>query len=72
MFSINYSHVKAHQDNTTSFKKLSRSSQLNCICNHLAKQRLSDGEPEPKVGAALENFLSKKSFQTVFFVSAML
>ncbi len=24
------------------------------------------------VGAALENFLSKKSFQTVFFVSAML
>jgi hypothetical protein len=24
------------------------------------------------LGAALENFLSKKSFQTVFFVSAML
>jgi hypothetical protein len=48
MFSINYSHVKAHQDNTMLFKKLSRSSQLNCICDHLAKQRLSDGEPEPK------------------------
>jgi hypothetical protein len=25
-----------------------------------------------RLGAALENFLSKKSFQTVFFVSAML
>jgi hypothetical protein len=47
-FSINYSHVKAHQDNTTLFKKLSRSSQLNCMCNHLAKQCLSNGEPEPK------------------------
>jgi hypothetical protein len=33
-FSINYSHVKAHQDDTTPFKKLSRSSQLNCICDH--------------------------------------
>jgi hypothetical protein len=48
MFSINYSHVKVHLDGTTLFKKLSRSSQLNCICNHLAKQHLSDGEPEPK------------------------
>ncbi len=50
-FSINYSHVKVHQDDTMPFKKLSRSSQLNCICDHLAKQRLSDGEAEPKKGA---------------------
>jgi hypothetical protein len=27
---------------------------------------------DASLGAALENFLSKKSFQTVFFVSAML
>ncbi len=52
-FSINYSHVKAHQDDTTPFKKLSRSLQLNCICDHLAKQRLSDGEAEPKGGSQL-------------------
>ncbi len=50
-FSINYSHVKAHQDNMTPFEKLSRSSQLNCICDHLAKQRLSDGEAKPKGGS---------------------
>ncbi len=52
-FSIHYSHVKAHQDDTTSFDKLSRSSQLNCICNHLAKQRLADGVLEPKGGSKL-------------------
>ena len=52
-FSINYSHMKAHQDHTMPFKKLSRSSQLNCICDHLAKQRLSDGEAEPKGGSQL-------------------
>jgi hypothetical protein len=50
---MNYSHVKAHQDNMMPFKKLSRSSQLNCICDHLAKQRLSDGEAEPKGGSQL-------------------
>ncbi len=43
-----YSHVKAHQDDKTLFDRLSRSSQLNCMCDHLAKQRLSDGKPEPK------------------------
>jgi hypothetical protein len=48
MFSINDSHVKAHRDNTTSFERLSRSLQLNCMCDHLAKQCLSDGKPEPK------------------------
>jgi hypothetical protein len=52
-FSINYSHVKVHQDDTTPFKKLSRSLQLNCICDHLAKQRLSDGEAKPKGGSQL-------------------
>jgi hypothetical protein len=29
-FSVHYSHVKAHQDNTAAFDKLSRKSQLNC------------------------------------------
>ncbi len=53
MFSINYSQVKAHQDDTMSFNKLSRSSQLNCICNHLAKQCLSDGALKPKGGSQL-------------------
>ena len=52
-FSINYSHVKAHQDDTTPFKNLSRSLQLNCICDHLAKQRLSNGEAKPKGGSQL-------------------
>ncbi len=47
-FSTNYSHVKAHQDNTSSFNKLSRSLQLNCICDHLAKQRLSNGVHKSK------------------------
>ncbi len=50
-FSIHYSHVKAHQDDTTLFDKLSRSLQLNCICDHLAKQRLADGVLEPKGGS---------------------
>ena len=48
MFSINYSHVKVHQDDTSSFDKLSRSLQLNCICDHLAKQRLSNGVHKSK------------------------
>ena len=40
--------MKAHQDDTTLFDKLSRSLQLNCICDHLAKQHLSDGVHESK------------------------
>jgi hypothetical protein len=36
-----YSHVKAHQDNTVSFEKLSRKLQLNCICDHKAKKRIA-------------------------------
>ncbi len=35
-----YSHIKAHQDDQTSFKNLSRKAQLNCICDHTAKHRI--------------------------------
>ncbi len=38
---LDYSHVKAHQDENVAFDKLSRKLQLNCICNHLAKQQIS-------------------------------
>ncbi len=34
--------MKAHQDDNVAFNKLSRKSQLNCICNHLAKQHISN------------------------------
>jgi len=40
-FTIHYRHVRAHQDDGTSFKKLSRKAQLNCICDHTAKQRIA-------------------------------
>jgi hypothetical protein len=40
-FTTYYSHVKAHQDNMVSFKKLSRKLQLNCICDHKAKKRIA-------------------------------
>ncbi len=40
-FTVHYRHVRAHQDNSTSFKNLSRKAQLNCICNHTAKQRIA-------------------------------
>jgi len=39
-FTTHYSHIKAHQDDNTSFAQLSRKTQLNCICNHAAKQRI--------------------------------
>jgi hypothetical protein len=45
--------VKAHQDDKTAFNKLSRKSQLNCICNHLAKQRLSEEAIKRKGGSQL-------------------
>jgi hypothetical protein len=39
-----YLHIKAHQDDDASFTKLSRKAQLNCICDHAAKQRkVADG-----------------------------
>jgi hypothetical protein len=34
-------HIKAHQDNNVSFSKLDRKAQLNCICDHAAKQRIA-------------------------------
>ncbi len=41
-FTLHISHVKAHQDDNVAFDKLSRKLQLNCICDHLAKQRISN------------------------------
>jgi hypothetical protein len=38
-FTTYYLHIKAHQDNNVSFDKLSWKAQLNCICDHAAKQR---------------------------------
>jgi hypothetical protein len=40
-FTIHYLHVRAHQDDSTLFKNLSRKAQLNCICNHTTKQRIA-------------------------------
>ncbi len=40
-FMTYYLHVKAHQDDNVTFAKLSRKSQLNCICDHAAKHRIS-------------------------------
>jgi hypothetical protein len=40
-FTLHYQHVRAHQDDATLFKNLSRKAQLNCICNHTAKQRIA-------------------------------
>jgi hypothetical protein len=37
-FTTFYLHIKAHQDDNESFDKLSQKAQLNCICNHAAKQ----------------------------------
>ncbi len=34
--------MKAHQDDNVAFDKLSQKLQLNCICNHLAKQHISN------------------------------
>ncbi len=41
-FNLHYLHVKAHQDDNVAFDKLSRKLQLNCICNHLSKQCISN------------------------------
>jgi hypothetical protein len=43
-FTTYYLHIKAHQDKNVLFSKLSRNAQLNCICDHAAKQRIvADG-----------------------------
>jgi hypothetical protein len=41
MFTTYYYHVKVHQDDQASFNNLSRKVQLNCICDHAAKQRIA-------------------------------
>ncbi len=40
-FTTYYLHIKAHQDDNKSFAQLSRKAQLNCICDHTAKQRIT-------------------------------
>ena len=40
-FTTHYSHIKAHQDDSKSFAQLCRKAQLNCICDHAAKQRIA-------------------------------
>jgi hypothetical protein len=48
---MHYSHVVAHQDNKISFAKLGRKAQLNCICDHIAKLRITiDGSNNPISG----------------------
>ena len=37
-FSVNYQHVRAHQDDTVQYHKLSRPSQLNCVMDLHAKR----------------------------------
>ena len=54
-FATYYTHIKAHQDDHTSFQNLDRKAQLNCICDHAAKfciatdgqDRLAPGELFP-------------------------
>jgi hypothetical protein len=46
-FMLEYVHVKAHQDDNSSFNKLSRNTQLNCICDHAAKVWISTDGMEP-------------------------
>jgi hypothetical protein len=46
-----YSHIKAHQDDNTSFNQLSRKAQLNCIYNHAAKYHIAkDGIEKSEPG----------------------
>ena len=51
-FMIHYLHVKAHQDDSTSFTNLSRQAQLNCICNNTAKQCIAIDGPGSGVSGA--------------------
>jgi hypothetical protein len=51
-FTVHYRHVRAHQDDSTLFKNLSRKAQLNCICDHTAKQRIAiDGSGHRQSGS---------------------
>jgi hypothetical protein len=40
-FMTHYLHIKVHQDDNTTFAQLSMKAQLNCICDHAAKQRIA-------------------------------
>jgi hypothetical protein len=40
-FTTYYLHIKAHQDDNALFEKLSQKAQLNCICDHPAKQHIT-------------------------------
>ncbi len=40
-FTMYYLHIKAHQDDQELFSNLSRKAQLNCICDHAAKQLIA-------------------------------
>ena len=39
-FTTYYLHIRANQDDNESFDKLDQKVQLNCICNHAAKQQI--------------------------------
>jgi len=60
-FTTYYSQIKAHQDNNASFDMLSQKAQLNCICNHAAKQRITtdgiEGDTPGRIGCFLSNQL---------------
>ena len=50
-FTVHYQHVRAHQDDSMPFKNLSRKAQLNCICDHTAKQQITiDGSGHHQSG----------------------
>ncbi len=38
---VDYTYVKAHQDDNATFCTLSRTAQLNCMCAHAAEVRIS-------------------------------
>ncbi len=53
-FTTHYTHVKAHQDDNAMLAKLSQKVQLNCICDHAAKQRITiNGLERPVLGRML-------------------
>jgi hypothetical protein len=52
-FTTYYSDIKAHQDDNMSFDKLSRKAQLNCICDHRAKQRIKTDRTEGAISGQM-------------------
>jgi hypothetical protein len=65
-FSRIFAHVRAHQDNNTSYENLCRPAQLNCHMDYLAKKAIWDANPgddEGNISFPLEPvcvFLGKK------------